>query len=76
MTTVPVTLQLDAEAVKAYAAVPAEEQKKIQLLLSLWLRELAVAPAISLSKLMDDISEKAQARGLTPELLESLLDAD
>jgi len=76
MTTVPVTLQLDAEAVKAYAAAPAEDQKKMQLLLSLWLRELAAIPAISLPTLMDDISDKAQARGLTPEMLESLLDAD
>jgi hypothetical protein len=76
MTTSPITLELDAKAVEAYTTASAENQKKIQLLLSLWLRELAVGPAITLSKLMDDISDKAQARGLTPETLESLLDAD
>lgn len=76
MTTATITLELDADIAKAYATAPAENQKKMRLLLSLWLRELAVAPAIALSELMDNISDKAQAKGLTPEILESLLDAD
>jgi len=44
----------------------------MQLLLSLWLREFE-KPSITLEKLMDDISRKAQERGLTPEILESIL---
>lgn len=43
----------------------------MQLLLSLWLREFE-KPSITLENLMDDISRKAQERGLTPEILEAL----
>ncbi len=75
MTTAPITIQLDAEAVRAYMTASAEEQKKMQFLLSLWLRALTTAPTVPLKVLMDDISDKAQARGLTPEILETLLDA-
>ena len=76
MTTATITLELNAEAVSAYNTASAEEQKKMRLLLSLWLKELAVSPTISLSALMDDISDKAEARGLTPAILESILDAE
>jgi len=41
-------------------------------LLSLKLTEVARAPR-PLEEIMDEISRKAQARGLTPEALESLL---
>ena len=48
---------------------------KLRLLLSLWLREFAVSPR-PLKVIMDEISEKARSRGLTPEILESLLNAN
>lgn len=70
MTTATITLDLNADAVSAYNTDSVEEQKK----LSLWLKELTVSP--SLSALMDDLSDKAEARGLTPAILESILDAD
>ena len=67
-----VTIQLDSEAARIYQMAPAEEQKKLQLLVSLCLREFS-ASTISLDTLMDEISEKTRERGLTPEILESLL---
>jgi hypothetical protein len=76
MTTAPLTLELNAEAVRAYNTASEEEQKKMRLLLSLWLKEFSTSPAISLQALMDDISDKAQAQGLTPAILESILNAD
>lgn len=76
MATATITLELNAEAVRVYNTASEEEQEKIRLLLSLWLEEFAASPALSLSALMDDISDKAQARGLTPVILESILDAD
>ncbi|MBE7473764.1 MAG: hypothetical protein HS114_31935 [Anaerolineales bacterium] len=76
MATAPLTLELNVEAVRAYNTASEEEQKKMRLLLSLWLKELGTSPAVSLRSLMDDISDKAQARGLTPAILESILDAD
>lgn len=76
MATTPVTIELDAEAASAYAAASEEERRKIRLLLNAWLRDLAMPPAVRLRVLMDEISDKAQARGLTPEILDSLLHAE
>lgn len=74
--TASLTLELNVEAVRTYNTASEEEQKKIRLLLSFWLKEFATSPAVSLRTLMNDISDKAQARGLTPAILESILDAD
>ncbi len=73
MATETITIRVDTEAAEAYRAASPEEQKKIQLLLGLWLKEVASAETRSLKQLMSDISEKAKARGLTPEDLESIL---
>jgi hypothetical protein len=45
----------------------------MQALLSLWLRELAAGQYPSLQQVLDDVGHKAKARGLTPEILDSLL---
>jgi hypothetical protein len=71
-----ITIQVDAEAAKAYKAASEEEQKKMQALLSLWLKEIATADTASLKQLMNDISKKARERGLTPEILKSILDEE
>ncbi len=70
--TATVSVQLDAEAARIYQRASTEERQKMQVLLSLWLREFG-KPTKSLRSLMDEISDKAQARGLTPEILETLL---
>jgi hypothetical protein len=75
MNTTTIAVPLDAETARLYAEAPAELQRKFQLLLRLWLRELVVSPR-ALQEIMDEISQKAQARGLTPEILESLLNAE
>jgi hypothetical protein len=69
---VTVTLSVDNETAKIYEKASLADKKKIQLLLSLWLREFE-KPSMTLGKLMDDISRKAQKRGLTSETLESIL---
>jgi len=68
-----ITIPVDAETARAYQSASPDEQKKIQLLLRLRLRELAALPTESLVEIMDDIGAKAEARGLTPEILETLL---
>jgi len=73
MPTETISVPLDPEAAKAYNAAPLADQKKMKALLSLWLRDLARAEPSDLKKLMDDVSRKAHARGLSPEILESLL---
>jgi hypothetical protein len=73
MPTAPITIEVDEQAAKAFAAASAEERRKIQLLLSLRLQDLTLSPAKSLKDVMDEIGAKAEARGLTPGILESLL---
>jgi len=67
-----VNISLDEETAKIYQKAPLADKKKMQLLLSLWLREFE-KPSVSLEKLMDNVSRKARQRGLTSELLESIL---
>jgi hypothetical protein len=68
-----IPIPVDAETARVYREASVEDQMKIQLLLRLRLRELAELPSGSLAEIMDEIGAKAQARGLTPEILESLL---
>jgi hypothetical protein len=72
METQKITIRVSPEAARVYNAATAEEQRKLDVLLSLKLTEVARAPR-PLEEVMDEIGRKAQARGLTPEILESLL---
>ena len=68
-----ITIPLDPQTARAYDSASPEEKRKIQALLSLWLRELAASEYPSLQQVLDDVGNKAKARGLTPEILDSLL---
>jgi len=67
-----ITISLDADTARLYRQIPADQQRKFQVLLNLWLRDLILSPR-PLQVIMDEISQKGQERGLTPEILESLL---
>jgi hypothetical protein len=75
MATAAITIQVSEEAARAFAQVSPEDQRKIQVLLDLRLRDLTIStpPRKSLQAVMDEIGKNATARGLTPEGLESLL---
>ncbi len=73
MTTVPITLHVDAEAARVYESVTAEDRKKIDVLLSLRLKELLVPTKMTLHEVMDLLGREAEEHGLTPEILESIL---
>jgi hypothetical protein len=73
MTTSTIALEVDADTARAFSQASVEERQKIQLLLALRLRELLARPARPLKEVMNEIGAKAQARGLTPEILESIL---
>lgn len=72
MTTI--SIPVDTDTAKLFAEAPAEMQEKLRFLLSLWVREFVVSPR-SLQTIMDEISLKAERRGLTPDVLESILNA-
>ena len=74
MTATIITLPVDTDLAQAYQSAPAKDQSKLRLLLNLWLRELFVR-STSLTTLMDELSDKVAARGLTVEELEDMLRA-
>ncbi len=73
MATEIISLQVDADLARLKSA-PTNDQSKLQLLTNLWLREL-LARSTTLTVLMDELSDKAQARGLTAEKLDAMLHA-
>lgn len=68
-----ISIEVDEDAARAYAAASAEEKRKVQLLLNLRLREIVSKPPKTLTAIMDEIGAEAEARGLTPEMLNSML---
>ncbi len=67
-----ISIQVDADVAKAFQSAQPEQQQKIQALVSFWLKR-----AMNLTKLqttMDRMSDEAEANGLTPEVLQSILD--
>jgi len=67
-----ITLTVDSEVARAYNSASPEEKRKLDLLVNLSLRE-ATSSERSLQEVMLEISEKARSRGLTPEILQSIL---
>jgi outer membrane murein-binding lipoprotein Lpp len=67
----PMTIQVAPELVQAFTSASPEQQQKIQDLLSQWMKQ-----ALDVSQLqatMNQLSQEAQAAGLNPEILESIL---
>jgi hypothetical protein len=68
-----ISIEVDPESARAFAAASDADRRKLELLLNLRLRELTAVPSRSLSEIMDDVGRNAAAKGLTPELLDSML---
>jgi hypothetical protein len=72
METQAITIRVSPEAAQAYETATAEQKRKLDALLSIRLSEV-VQDTRDLEEIMSDISRNAQERGLTPEILESIL---
>jgi hypothetical protein len=68
-----ISIEVDADSARVFSQASAEERRKLQLLLGLRLRELTATPARPLQAVMDEIGARAEERGLTPAILETLL---
>jgi hypothetical protein len=73
MQTEEITIHVDPGAAQAYRTAPDAVRRKLDLLLSIRLQD-ALRTGGSLQDLMREISRKAQERGLTVEILDSILD--
>jgi hypothetical protein len=71
-----ISIQVDAETASIFSALLPQERRKLELLLDLRLRELLSAPTRPLREIMDDIGQRAESLGLTPEKLNFLLDEE
>jgi hypothetical protein len=68
-----ITIPVDAQTARAYDSVSPEDKRKIDTLLTLWLRELTSGEGKPLKQVLDEVGQRARDRGLTQELLQSLL---
>lgn len=68
-----ITVSVDADVANAYRSASDEDRRKMDLLVNLRLRDATRSKA-SLKDVMLEISQNAQQRGLTPDVLQSMLD--
>ncbi len=73
MATTSLTINVDEEVAQAFESASSEEREKLELLLSLRLQEILAIPECSLREAMDELGREAESRGLTPEILDSIL---
>jgi|tagenome__1003787_1003787.scaffolds.fasta_scaffold19627691_2 hypothetical protein len=72
MQTQEITIHVDSEAAGIYLAASEEDRRKLDLILSLRLRD-ATQKGESMERMMREIGKRAQERGLTSEIAESIL---
>jgi BioD-like phosphotransacetylase family protein len=72
METKPITIRVNPEAARIFETFSEAQRHKIEALFSLKLTQ-STREKRTLEEIMSDISQKAQERGLTPEILDSLL---
>ena len=70
-----ITVSVDSDVASIYRSASDEERRKLDLLINLHLRD-ATGSKKSLRDTMFDVSRNAQRRGLTREILQSILDAE
>ena len=71
METKAITIRVNAEVARIFEGASEEQRRKLEALLSLKLGD-ATRSKRSLEEVMSEISRNAQARGLTPEILDSI----
>ncbi|AIE76133.1 hypothetical protein [Synechocystis sp. PCC 6714] len=69
-----ITIPVSPEVAQAYQQANPEQQRALQTMLKLFLDANFMEK--SLSQVMEDIATKAEQRGLTPEILEAILNDD
>jgi hypothetical protein len=73
MATEEIILRVSTEAAQAFRDATPQEQRKLEALVSLQLLG-QLQPRRSLDAIIDEMSRQAQARGLTPDTLDDILE--
>lgn len=71
--TEPITVNVDPEVARIFKSATPEERRKLELKIALQIRNSAQLKQ-PLEELAQEVSRKAQERGLTPEILQELLE--
>ncbi len=66
-----ITIQVDPEIAKAYRDADADKKRKIQIFLNIMLKKAVTQKP--LLEVMEEASQQAVSNGMTPEILESIL---
>jgi hypothetical protein len=70
-----ITIRVEPTAAAIYLAASEQDRRKLDVLLSLRLTQTA-RQSRSLREVIRDASQEAQANGLTPEILQEILDGE
>ncbi|MGD0653470.1 MAG: hypothetical protein ABSA16_03945 [Thermoguttaceae bacterium] len=72
MKTDEITIHVSPEVAKVYRTASLEDRRKMELLANMQLAEFLRSPE-SVQEIMDEMSCEARRRGLTPDILDSIL---
>ena len=68
-----ITVTVDAEVAEKYRSASDMDRRRMDFLINSHLRKI-MGPRRPLEETMRELSQEAQKRGLTPEILQSILD--
>ena len=68
-----ISIEVEPETAKAFRAIPQKDKRKIEFLFKMNLRQY-LQNTESLEAFMRRMSDEAVAKGLTPEILQEILD--
>jgi hypothetical protein len=71
--TSPLTIHVDSEAARAYQDACEQDRRKIKLLLDIELRKVVSPGPSRLLDVIERMGREAEANGMTPESLESIM---
>jgi hypothetical protein len=74
MATETITIEVDSEAARLFKDASPQEQERMQALVGVLFKEFAETRPRPLRDIVSDIGAKARERGMTPEILRSILD--
>ena len=66
-----IALQVDADLAKTFQDANPAQQRKVQALMNTWLKQAMIITQLQTT--LDNLSDEAETNGLTPEILESIL---
>ncbi|HKV41497.1 MAG TPA: hypothetical protein VJX67_19985 [Blastocatellia bacterium] len=76
MSTQSLTMEIHDEAARLFRASSLQEQKKMEALISIWLKDFATSYTRPLTGIVRDIGEGAAERGLTAEVFSSVSETE